>query len=240
MSSKAKSLEANTRVRTIVGLRNAYPKYPITLDQFQVPYGSGFNVTLRPELLQEPFSYSRPARVFTNSTSDPFHLHVPFAFVDMKMGVIGDCRQHHFQMLTKRAERMAEYFKCRKVPRNLWLGVSVENKDQGVPRIKHLQSINAAVRWLSIEPLLEDIGTLDLDGIHWVVVGGESGSKKVRPMAIDWVRSIRDQCVERGIAFFFKQWGSHDADGMYQHKSKTGRVLDGRTWDEIPVELPSE
>jgi protein gp37 len=212
-----------------------YPTYPITIDPVQRPYVNGFHLTLRPEKLQEAFTYGfTPTRVFTNSMSDVFHKDVPYAYVDMKVGVMKDLPQHSFQMLTKRADRMADYWRCRKVPDNVWVGVSVENKAHGLTRIKHLQSVDANIRWLSVEPLLEDLGVIDLDGIHWVVVGGESGSKRVRPMQIDWVRSIRDQCNYRGIPFFFKQWGSHDQQGCYQRKDKTGRVLDGQEWNQYP------
>jgi protein gp37 len=216
-------------------LRKVYPIYPATIDEFQRPNVNDFrNLTLRPEMLQEPFHYGKSARVFTNSVSDPFHVAVPFTYVNMMLQVMGDCPQHQFQMLTKRADRMAEYFACRKAPNNVWVGVSVENRKHGLPRIKHLQSVNARIRWLSVEPLIEDLGELDLSGIHWVVVGGESGSKHVRPMHIDWVRSIRDQCVASGVPFFFKQFGSHDEHGVYMHKSKTGRLLDGVEWNEFP------
>jgi len=224
----------STTVKASKHLRKVFPIYPTTFDEFQRPYVNGFRVTLRPEMLQEPFGYGEPARVFTNSMADPYHVDVPFAYVDMKLAVMQDCPEHQFQMLTKRADRMADYFACRTVPKNVWIGVSVENRSQGVPRIKQLQSIKTTgVRWLSVEPLLEDLGDLDLDGIHWVVVGGESGGKHVRPMHIDWVRNIRDQCIDRGIAFFFKQWGSFSHEGVFHHKGN-GQVLDGREWNEFP------
>ena len=216
-------------------IRNAIPIYPTSFDEFQLPYVNAFTLTLAPEKLQEVFKYSEPARVFTNSMSDLFHESVPFPYVDMMIGVMDGSKQHQFQMLTKRANRMAEYFACRHVPDNVWLGVSVENRSQGIPRIAHLQSIKAKIRWLSIEPLLEDLGELNLDGIHWVVVGGESGDKNVRPMHIDWVRSIRDQCIKRNIAFFMKQWGSHDEFGVYhRYPSASGYLLDGEDWSEWP------
>lgn len=224
-----------TALKASSHLRKVFPIYPTTFDPFQRPYQNGFHVTLRPEMLQEPFSYAEPALVFGNSMADWFHKDVPYSYVDMMLGVMNDCPTHHFQMLTKRADQMKDYFACRTVPDNVWLGVSVENRSQGVPRIQHLQAIKTTgVRWLSVEPLLEDLGMLDLDGIDWVVAGGESGGKAVRPMNINWVRSIRDQCVDRGIAFFFKQWGSFNHEGVFHHKGN-GQLLDGREWKEFPT-----
>ena len=215
-------------------LTNTYPTYAASIDPFQRAWVNGFNPTLRPEKLQHVYQQKQPAMVFPHSMSDWMQTEFPFAYLNLMLDTWAACPHLIFQPLTKRAERMAEFFTCRSVPDNIWLGVSVEDCKFGVPRIAQLQSIKAQVRWHSVEPLLEDLGELDLDGIGWVVVGGESGGKKVRPMCIDWVRSIRDQCADRGIPFFFKQWGSHDEHGIYQHKSKTGRLLDGRTWDQYP------
>jgi protein gp37 len=228
----------NTSVKTRKFLKkpltNTYPSYASSIDPFQRAWVNGFHPTMRPEKLQHVYRQKQPALVFPHSVSDWMQVDFPSVYLSVMLDTWAACPHLIFQPLTKRAERMAEFFSCRQVPDNIWLGVSVEDRKYGVPRIKQLQSINAKTRWLSIEPLLEDLGELDLDGIHWVVVGGESGSKKVRAMHIDWVRSIRDQCVSQGIPFFFKQWGSHDAQGTYHHKSKTGRELDGRTWTQYP------
>ena len=141
--------------------------------------------------------------------------------------VIARTPQHTFQILTKRAERLPDYFSARPCPRNVWLGVSVEDRTFGLPRIDHLRRVDAAVRFLSIEPLLESLGRIDLKGIHWVIVGGESGPR-ARRMEGDWVRDLRAQCQKAKVAFFFKQWGG-------TNKKRTGRVLDERTWDEVPA-----
>ena len=163
-------------------------------------------------------------------------------FIEKVFAVIRQARQHTFQILTKRAERMTRFFETHTAPpHNAWLGVSVENRSQGVPRIRFLQNIPAPVRFLSIEPLLEDLGTVDLTGIHWVIVGGESGPG-ARPMAADWVRNIRDQCVTARVPFFFKQWGTLRNNPFPEDPTakknggtaKGGRLLDGRTWDEMP------
>ena len=130
---------------------------------------------------------------------------------------------------------MAQYFKKRAVPDNVWLGVSVENRRHGVPRIDYLRGVKAKIRFLSVEPLLEDVGELDLHDIHWVIVGGESGPK-ARPMKPEWADSVRVQCEEQEVAFFFKQWGGWGADGKRRAKAKNGRILNGRTWDEMPAQ----
>ena len=142
--------------------------------------------------------------------------------------------QHTFQVLTKRAERMAEFCRNIAVPANVWLGVSVENRKHGLPRIPILRGINAYVRFLSVEPLLEDLGNFDLSGIHWVIVGGESG-KKARPMKPEWVESVKHQCDEADVAFFFKQWGTWGADGQKRSKHANGRRLHGQVWDRMPA-----
>jgi protein gp37 len=142
--------------------------------------------------------------------------------------------QHTYQVLTKRATRMAKFFKNRAVPSNAWIGVSVENIKQGVPRIEQLKKVPASIRFLSVEPLLEDVGALNLQGIHWVIVGGESGPK-ARPMKMEWADSVRQQCQDQDVAFFFKQWGGWGADGQKRAKSANGRLLHGRTWDEVPA-----
>ena len=196
-------------------------------------YERGFDLRLLPERLAQPLARKKPTIYFVNSMSDLFHDEVPFNYIDQVFDVIRQTPHHTYQILTKRAERMAEYWGKRKAPDNAWLGVSVENRKHGVPRIRELRKIKAAIRFLSVEPLLEDVGALDLRGIHWVIVGGESGPKS-RPMERVWVESIRDQCEDRDVAFFFKQWGGWGADGQRRAKKHNGRELNGRTWDELP------
>ncbi|HCL3239964.1 TPA: phage Gp37/Gp68 family protein, partial [Pseudomonas aeruginosa] len=159
---------------------------------------------------------------------------VPDTYIDQVFAVIHQASQHTFQILTKRAERLADYFSQRTPPANAWLGVSVEDREYGVPRIDCLRGINAAIRFLSAEPLLEDLGELNLTDIHWVIVGGESGAK-ARPMKQEWVDNIHRQCDAFGAAFFFKQWGGWGSDGVKRSKKANGRLLKGQTWDEIPL-----
>jgi len=194
------------------------------------PYGQGFDLRLVPEKLDEPLHWRRPRRVFVNSMSDLFQEGVPATFVRRVFQTMTEANWHTFQVLTKRADRMRDLVSA--LPKRLvghehiWLGVSVEDRKYGVPRIDVLRTVPAAVRFLSIEPLLEDVGKLDLSGIHWVIVGGESGPG-ARPMAEEWVLSIREQCAEQRVPFFFKQWGG-------VQKSKHGRLLEGRTFDGFP------
>lgn len=199
-------------------------------------YENGFNVTLHPGRLGQPLKRRKPTIYFVNSMSDLFHEGVPFEFIDQIFDVIRQTPAHTYQILTKREARMRSYFLDREIPSNAWLGVSVENRKQGVPRIDFLRRIPASIRFLSIEPLLEDVGEIDLTGIHWVIVGGESGPK-ARPMAPEWVESIQAQCDRQGVAFFFKQWGGWGADGQRRAKKANGREFKGRTWDEMPAEV---
>jgi len=198
-------------------------------------YEDGFGLTLIPERLNEPLGRRKPTVYFVNSMSDLFHEKVPFAYIDQVFEVMREARQHTFQVLTKRAERIARFCRTRSIPANVWLGVSVENRKQGVPRIDFLRKIDVCVRFLSIEPLLEDLGELDLQDIHWVIVGGESG-KKARPMHQSWVTSIKHQCDSAGVAFFFKQWGAWGSDGLRRSKKANGRNLGGRIWDDMPTQ----
>ncbi len=194
------------------------------------PYGQGFDLRLVPEKLEEPLHWRRSRRVFVNSMSDLFQDGVPATFVRRVFETMARADWHTFQVLTKRAERMRDLVTA--LPKDLvghrhvWLGVSVEDRKYGVPRIEVLRSVSAAIRFLSIEPLLEDVGDLDLTGIQWVIVGGESGPG-ARPMEKKWVLSIRDQCREQKVPFFFKQWGG-------VQKAKHGRLLGGRTYDQFP------
>jgi protein gp37 len=166
--------------------------------------------------------------------SDLFHGSVGDAFLDAVFDVIERTPQHTYQILTKRAERLPRYFAKRSCPRNVWLGVSVENKRHGVPRIDELRKVDAHIRFLSVEPLLEDVGELDLRGIHWLIVGGESGPK-ARPMREDWAINVQRQAERAGAAFFFKQWGGWGADGVRRHKKANGRDLQGRVYDNYPI-----
>ncbi len=196
-------------------------------------YENGFRLTLMPDRLAEPLERRKPTVYFVNSMSDLFHEKVPFDYVRRIFDVMARSPQHTFQVLTKRAERMAEFCCDVEVPQNVWLGVSVENRKYGVPRIPVLRTIRAQVRFLSVEPLLEDVGKIHLDGIQWVIVGGESGNK-ARPMKPSWVENVKRQCDEAHVAFFFKQWGTWGADGEKRSKRANGRQLGGQVWDEMP------
>jgi protein gp37 len=195
------------------------------------PYERGFDLTLVPSKLETPLDWKQPRRIFVNSMSDLFHEEVPTDYILEVAKVMQRANWHTYQVLTKRARRLKEMLngvlgEFSQLP-HIWWGVSVENRKYGIPRIAELRVADARVRFLSIEPLLEDLGSLDLTGIDWVIVGGESGPG-ARGMKAEWVRRIREQCAETGVAFFFKQWG-----GVRKHE--TGRILDGITYDELPV-----
>jgi len=196
-------------------------------------YEKGFQLTLHPGRLEQPLRRKKPTIYFVNSMSDLFHEDIPDEFLDAVMDVISRTPHHTYQILTKRAERLPEYFSTRKCPTNVWLGVSVEDRHFGLPRINFLRQVSAAVRFLSIEPLLEDLGDINLEDIHWVIVGGESGHK-ARPMHAAWVENVRRQAKVADVAFFFKQWGAWGPDGRKRGKKANGRLFKGRTWDEIP------
>ena len=197
-------------------------------------YKNGFQVTLHEDALGEPKKWHKQRTIFVCSMSDLFHKDVPFEFVDKEMRVIKETPQHRYQLLTKRAERMEEYFKTREVPKNVWLGVTVEvQSSKG--RIVNLQAIqDAPIKFISCEPLLEDLGELDLNGIDWVIVGGESGNQ-ARPMREEWVMSIKAQCDEACKTFFFKQWGTWGSDGVKRDKHKNGKSLNGKICQAIPL-----
>lgn len=197
-------------------------------------YENGFDLSLLPERLLYPLKRRKPTMYFVNSMSDLFQNEVPFEFIDKVMEVIQQTPWHTYQILTKRSAIMREYFLSRAVPDNAWLGVSVEDKKYGKPRIFDLQKIKAKTRFLSIEPLLEDLGRIRLAGIHWVIVGGESGVYG-RPMKEEWVVKLRDQCRQVDVDFFFKQWGSWGTDGKKRSKKENGRQLQGQLWDMIPT-----
>lgn len=197
------------------------------------PYEQGFDLRLVPEKLAEPLRWQTPKMIFVNSMSDLFHDGVPDEYIEAVATVMVKARWHTYQILTKRSARMASLLRGRlhfaATAPHIWWGVSVENRQHGLPRLRDLQGSPAAVRFLSIEPLLEGLGRVNLDGIHWVIVGGESGHG-ARPLKREWVTSIRDQCNEAAIPFFFKQWGG-------VQKKRAGRALDGQTYDGFPVRI---
>jgi protein gp37 len=192
----------------------------------------GFDLTLRPDRIEQPLEWKRPRLIFVNSMSDLFHEDVPLEYVESVFETMRRAHWHTFQVLTKRGERLRELAPALKWPENVWMGVSVENQ-RWTSRIDDLRATPASVKFLSCEPLLGPL-SLNLDGIDWVIVGGESGHG-ARPMRLEWAREVRDQCVAAGVPFFFKQWGAHDEQGVRRGKGATGRALDGRTWDELPV-----
>ena len=196
-------------------------------------YDNGFELTLLPERLQQPMRKRKPTRFFVNSMSDLCHEGVPDRFLDDVFAVMRQTPQHTYQILTKRGYRLPEYFGSEILPSNIWLGVTVEDRVSGIPRIDHLRNVNAAIRFLSVEPLLEDLGKVDLSGIHWVIVGGESGPN-ARPMSQEWVLSLKEQCEQYGCAFFFKQWGTWGTDKVKRNKKANGRMLLGQTWSAYP------
>ncbi len=193
------------------------------------PFESGFDLTLRPARLRQPTEWRKPRMIFVNSMSDLFHKKIPTAFVDQVFDTMEEANHHTYQLLTKRSSRMRNYVNKRYAgalaPSNIWLGASIEDGSKK-SRIKHVRDMSASVRFLSLEPLIGPLGTLDLTGIHWVIVGGESGPR-ARPIEEKWVREIRDQCVDAEVAFFFKQWGG------IRPKSN-GRKLAGETWSQYP------
>lgn len=195
-------------------------------------YSNGFTPTLHEDSLFEPLAWEKPHTIFVCSMADLFHEVVPFEFIDKVMSTIQKTPWHRYQILTKRAQRMADYFSKTAVPSNVWLGVTVENQ-QTKSRIDIIRTMAAPVRFLSCEPLLEDLGVLDLTNINWVIVGGESGVQ-ARPMHPDWARSIRDQAIANGIAFFFKQWGTWGDDGVKRSKKANGKLLDGEIYQMMP------
>lgn len=188
-------------------------------------FEQGFDLRLWPERLDIPLSWKKPQMIFVNSMSDLFHEKVPLAFIQRVFRTMERASWHTFQILTKRSERLAELAPDLNWPRNVWMGVSIETAKY-LWRADHLRKVRAAMRFLSLEPLLGPLGTLHLSDIDWVIVGGESGPG-ARPIEADWVREIRKQCRAAGVSFFFKQWGG-------VQKKRNGRVLDGRTWDEMP------
>lgn len=198
----------------------------------QEKYANGFIVTLHERCLNEPLTWRGNHNIFVCSMSDIFHENVPFEFVDKMFDVIKSTPQHRYQILTKRAERMAEYFTTRSIPDNVWLGVTVEAQSSRF-RIDYLRNLPASVKFLSCEPLVEDLGELDLTGIDWVIVGGESGPQ-ARPMKEEWALNIMKQVEAQGARFFFKQWGTWGADGIKRNKHANGKLLKGEIIQEMP------
>lgn len=192
--------------------------------------GPGFGVTIHPQTLDEPRRWRQPRTVFVNSMSDLFHARVPVGFIRDVFDVCRDTPQHTYQVLTKRSLRLRRLGETLDWPSNVWMGVSVENAD-ALPRVDHLRDVPAAVRFLSCEPLIGPLDGLNLDGIHWVIAGGESGPSH-RPIDGEWVRGIRNVCQDAGVAFFFKQWGGRTPKAE-------GRELDGQLWDEMPSPVAS-
>jgi len=191
----------------------------------QMNYRNGFETTLQPHMLELPLKWKTPKRIFVNSMSDLFHSDVPFSYIQRVFSVMGRAHWHQYQVLTKRSERLLELSPQLGWAPHIWMGVSVENKNY-VGRIDDLRKTKAQVKFLSLEPLLGPLHNLDLRGIDWAIVGGESGPG-ARPIDSAWVTDIRDQCLRTGVAFFFKQWGG-------VQKKKTGRELEGRMWNEMP------
>lgn len=204
------------------------------------PYSQGFDLRLVPEKLAEPFRWPSSRKVFVNSMSDLFQPGVPDEYIEDVVSVMVEANWHTYQVLTKRSERLGNLLETKlqfaSQHRHIWWGVSVEDRRYGLPRVKDLQAAPAAMRFLSIEPLLEDLGEFDISGIDWAIVGGESGNG-ARPIDREWVERILELCQKKHVNFFFKQWGG-------VHKSKTGRSLGGRTYDETPrlehADLPSK
>lgn len=191
----------------------------------QENYSNGFKLTLQPHMLERPLTWKKPQVIFVNSMSDLFHKNVSEAYILKVFDVMRRAHWHRFQVLTKRAERLEELSPIIDWPENVWMGVSVENQDYTY-RVDHLRRTNAFIKFLSIEPLIGPIDDLNLTDIDWAIVGGESGPG-ARPIEKEWVQILRDQCQAEKVPFFFKQWGGIN-------KKKSGRVLDGRTWDEMP------
>lgn len=190
-------------------------------------YENGFELTLHHDLVERPLKWKKPRVVFVNSMSDLFHENIPLSFIQDVFATMHRASQHTFQILTKRSKRLLELAPFLPWPANVWMGVSVEN-ERYVWRVDHLRQVPASVKFLSLEPLLGPITTVSLEAIDWVIVGGESGPG-ARPMKADWAREIRDRCTAEGVPFFFKQWGG-------VRRTAAGRTLDGRTWDEYPIQ----
>jgi protein gp37 len=195
-------------------------------------YANGFKSTMHIDALTEPLKWRKPSTIFVCSMSDLFHKDVTFEFIDKVFSVIEETPQHNYQILTKRAERLAEYFETRNIPHNAWIGVTVENEDTK-SRIDYIRHLDATVKFLSCEPLLGDLGELNLEGVNWIIVGGESGSQ-ARPMKEEWALNIKRQADANNIPFFFKQWGTWNEDGVKGNKKINGKLLQGKIVQNMP------
>ena len=198
-----------------------------------VGYENGFKFNTVPSRLNAPLKRKKPTVYFVNSMSDIFHEEMPEEYLDRIFEVIENTPQHTYQILTKRADRMLQYLSKRDIPKNTWLGVTVENRKEGLPRIDKLRNLQASVKFLSVEPLLEDLGKMNLKNIDWVIVGGESGNR-ARPMDKEWILNVQQQCEAEGIPFFFKQWGTWGEDKIKRNKKLNGKKLDGKIWQQYP------
>jgi protein gp37 len=195
-------------------------------------YENGFSFSVLPERLEQPYLIKKPTTFFVNSMSDLFHEDMTFSFLDKVFKTIRETPQHHYQILTKREKKLKEYFAIHEVPNNAWLGVTVENADVK-ERIDVLRAIDVPIRFLSIEPLIDDVGILDLTNIHWVIVGGESGVN-ARRMDPAWLQNVQRQCETQNVAFFFKQWGAWGSDGKKRSKYANGKEINGKIYQSYP------
>ena len=196
-------------------------------------YENGFMFNTVPSRLNDPIKRKKPTVYFVNSMSDIFHKDMPEDYLNRIFEVIEKTPHHTYQVLTKRADKMLQYLSQREIPKNIWLGVTVDNKKEGLPRIDKLRKLEASVLFLSVEPLLEDLGKINLKNIDWVIVGDESGNK-ARPMEKEWVINIKQQCENNDVAFFFKQWGTWGADNVKRNKKLNGKEIDGQVWQKYP------
>jgi len=199
----------------------------------QEKYTNGFEVTLHENTLNEPLQWKKPHNIFVCSMSDLFHENVPFDFIDKVIDTINSTPQHKYQILTKRAKRLNEYFTNHEIPVNAWLGVTVDVRTSK-ERIDYLRQLPATIKFLSCEPLLEDLGVMNLEGIDWVIVGGESGVR-ARPMKEEWAISIMKQTEDQEAAFFFKQWGAWGSDGVKRSKKTNGKLIMGKVYQKMPL-----
>ncbi|MCD7976929.1 MAG: phage Gp37/Gp68 family protein [Tannerellaceae bacterium] len=199
----------------------------------QPKYKNGFDLALHEKVLDEPLKWKTPHTIFVCSMSDLFHKDVPDTFIEKILYTIEVTPWHRYQLLTKRADRMAAFFQTHRIPSNAWLGVTVE-ASSSKSRIDDLRKLDAPIKFLSCEPLLEDLGEMDLSGIDWVIVGGESGNR-ARPMKEEWVLSIQEQAYLQKCSFFFKQWGTWGSDGVKRSKQMNGKMIKGRVYQEMPV-----
>ncbi len=202
-------------------------------------YENGFKFNTVPSRLNDPFKRKKPTVYFVNSMSDIFHEDMPEDYLNKIFNVIRETPHHTYQILTKREDRMFQYLSKRDIPKNIWLGVTVDNRREGLPRIDKLRQLQATVLFLSVEPLLEDLGKINLENIDWVIVGGESGNR-ARPMEKEWVVNIKKQCENKDVAFFFKQWGTWGADKVKRNKKLNGKEIDGEIWQQYPEAIEQQ